>query len=184
MRFIERTDIMDYQTYAENRESIRKEILKEKADRRIHFGKYLTFLFENEKTLGYQIQEIMRVEHIVKESDILHEIDTYNSLLSDKGELCATLLIEIPSEEERDIKLRKWTNLLEEIYMELEDGSMVRPSFDESQKNEKKISAVQYLKFNVYGKAPIAIHCKTPDINLSFYLSPATKDTLMSDINS
>ena len=50
-------------------------------------GDYLTFLFENADTVRYQVHEMMRIESIVKENDIQHELDTYNELLGGSGEL-------------------------------------------------------------------------------------------------
>ena len=81
MRAVERNEILDYVTYGEERSTILEDVLEQKKPRRIHVGDYLTFLFENHDTVRFQIQEMIRVELIVKESDIQHEVDTYNELL-------------------------------------------------------------------------------------------------------
>ena len=78
MRPVERHEIIDYATYEEQRNAIREQVLKVKESRRIHVGDHLTFLFENAETVRYQVQEMMRTEKMVKESDIQHEINTYN----------------------------------------------------------------------------------------------------------
>jgi hypothetical protein len=106
-----RSEIVDYQTYEEGREAARAAIFVEKAPRRVHVGEYLTFLFENHETIRYQIQEMTRVERMVKEADILHEIETYNEVLGGPGALGATLLIEVDSPEERAVRLREWVDL-------------------------------------------------------------------------
>ena len=87
MRKVQRSEIVDYQTYTETRGETRPRILTEKKLRRLHVGEHLTFLSENHDTIRYQIQEIMRTERIVKESDIQHEIQVYNELIGDDGEL-------------------------------------------------------------------------------------------------
>jgi fructose-bisphosphate aldolase class 1 len=87
MSYIKRSDIVDYQTYGDMRDSFREQVLRAKDLRRVHVGPYLTFLFENKLTIRYQIQEMMRLEKMVRESDIEHEIKTYNGLLGAPGEL-------------------------------------------------------------------------------------------------
>ena len=82
---VRREEILDYQTYAEQREAIRQRVLAIKQPRRVHVGEVLTFLFENTDTVRYQIQEMMRTEQIVKDSAIRHEIETYNERLGDTG---------------------------------------------------------------------------------------------------
>ncbi|MBW2381912.1 MAG: DUF3501 family protein, partial [Deltaproteobacteria bacterium] len=81
MNRVERSDILDYVTYGEQRETIRDSALRAKSVRRVLVGEHFTFLFENRETVLYQIQEMMRIEHIVKEDDIRHELDTYNELI-------------------------------------------------------------------------------------------------------
>ena len=95
MKPVERKEIIDYVTYEEQRDAVRDEAMAAKALRRVHIGEYLTLLFENHLTMRYQIQEMVRVERLVKEADIQHEIDTYNEVLGGEGEFGCTLLIEI-----------------------------------------------------------------------------------------
>jgi hypothetical protein len=91
MKRVTRQEILDYVTYEEQRDKFRKKIMKIKEPRRINVAGVLSFLFENTDTIRYQIQEMMRVERMVKETDIQHEINTYNELLGDSGELGCTL---------------------------------------------------------------------------------------------
>ena len=83
MKRVTRQEILDYVTYEEQRNQIRKKLMKIKELRRINVGGVLSFLFENTDTIRYQIQEMIRVERIVKETDILHEIKIYIELLGD-----------------------------------------------------------------------------------------------------
>ena len=157
MKQVTRQEILDYVTYEEQRDKLRKKIMKIKDLRRINVGGVLSFLFENTDTVRYQIQEMIRVERIVKETDILHEIKTYNELLGNLGELGCTLLIEIDDSEERQEKLIQWLDLPNHLYLILEDGSRIRASFDERQIGDSRLSSVQYIKFNTEGKTPVAI---------------------------
>ena len=125
--------------------------------RRIHVGSWLTFLFENHDTVRFQIQEMIRVEQMVKEADIEHEIDTYNELLGSEGQLGATLLIEIDDVEKRQELLTRWTDLPAHLYVELEDGERVYAGYDNRQVGEERLSSVQYLAFDTKGRVPVAI---------------------------
>ena len=162
MKRVTRQEILDYVTYAEQRDKLRKKIMKIKDLRRINVGGVLSFLFENTDTVRYQIQEMIRVERIVKETDILHEIKTYNELLGNSGELGCTLLIEIDDSEERQEKLIQWLDLPNHLYLSLEDGSRIRARFDERQVGDSRLSSVQYIKFDSGGKTPVAIGSDLP----------------------
>ena len=154
---VSRDDIVDYVTYEDERPMSRPLALEAKRLRRVHLHDHLTFLFENRETLRYQIQEIMRAERIVREADIVHEIDTYNALLGDAGDLGCVLMIEIEDATERARLLGQWMALPGSIYLRLGDASCIYARFDESQVGDRRLSAVQYLRFEVQGQTPVAI---------------------------
>lgn len=183
MRAIERDEIVDYVTYSEQREGIRASALAAKALRRVIVGEHFTFLFENRETVRYQIQEMMRVEQIVKEADIRHEIATYNELLGRDGSLGATLLIGIDDERERAVKLHAWLGLLDHVYAALPDGTRVRPRWDDRQVGETRLSSVQYLSFPLGGRAPLAIGIDMPSVSAETALRPEQVAALQADLD-
>lgn len=183
MKKVERSEILDYVTYEDQRAEIRSEAMKAKDLRRIHVGENLTFLFENTETVRYQILEMVRAEKMVKEADILHEIDTYNELIGDTGEICATLLVEIADANERAEKLTKWVGLPEKLYLKFADGTRSFAQVDERQNEDEKISSVQFLKFNCDGKTPIAIGCEHKTYNIETELSETQKESLKEDLS-
>lgn len=180
-KLVERSDIVDYQTYEDGREATRARIAEVKAPRRIHLGENLTFLFENRETLVYQIQEIMRAERIARESAIVDEIDTYNKMLGGLGELGCAMLIEIPDAADRKPLLEKWLGLQEHIYLRLEDGSQVYASFDPMQVGSDRISAVQYLLF-ACPTPPVAIGTDFPDLSAEVELNDEQRAALAADL--
>ena len=184
MRKVTRSDVLDYETYNDRRDAIRARVLAEKAKRRIHVGEHLTFLFESTDTILYQVQEMMRLEQTVREAEIAHEIDTYNQLLGDEGELCCTLLIEIDDAAERAKKLAAWLGLPEHLYIKLDDGSLARAAWDERQVGEGRLSSVQYLKFRVGARVPVAIGSDHPELRIEAALSEAQRETLGLDARS
>ena len=184
MKPVTRSAILDYETYAEVREQVRPRVFAVKEPRRIHVGEHFTFLFENTLTMQYQIQEMVRVERLVREADILHELDTYNQLLAADGELATTLLIEIDDPARRTVKLREWLGLPEHVYATLEDGTRVRALFDPAQIGDERLSSVQYLKFPVGGRVPVAIGLDLSSAQAETRLSAEQRAALAEDLAS
>jgi len=182
MKHVSRKEILDYVTYEDQRSEVRENIMKIKEVRRINVGGVLSFLFENKDTVRYQIQEMMRVERIVKEADIQHEIKTYNEILGKSGELGCTLLIEIDDPAERDDKLRKWIDLPMHLYLKLEDETRIRATFDERQIGDGRLSSVQYIKFNTRGKVPAAIGSDHPLFKEETSLTSEQRKALSDDL--
>jgi hypothetical protein len=182
MRKVQRSELVDYQTYNDRREQTRARIMEVKRPRRVHVGEHLTFLFENTDTIRYQIQEMMRAERIVREADIQQELDTYNAVLGDAGELGCALLVEINDREERERRLREWRGLPDRVYIRCDDGSRVRPAVDRAQISEEKISAVQYLKFALGDRRPVAVGCDLPGVEAETALDDEQRAALEADL--
>jgi hypothetical protein len=185
MKAVGRDEILDYESYEEQRASIREAVMRTKAERRIHVGPYLTFLFENHETIRYQVLEMVRAERMVKDAEIRHEIETYNELLGGRGELGATLLIELDDPAMRAEKLVRWLELPSRLYVLRSDGSRARARFDSRQLGDTRVSSVQYLKFDVGDQAPIAVGCDHPDAELRHEtrLAPEQRAALLKDLS-
>ena len=179
---VQRAELLDYQTYADRRDAIRAEILAVKAARRVHLGEHLTFLFENRDTVRYQVLEMMRTEQMVREDAIRHELDTYNELLGGPGELGCTLLVEVTDPAERAVKLAAWVDLPRHLYLRLPDGSKAPARWDERQIDERKLSSVQFLKFDCGGQAPIAVGCDLPGLVAETALRADQRAALAADL--
>ena len=184
MRPVERREIVDFESYRDERPQYRARVMELKSSRRVHVGEHLTFLFENRETIRYQVQEMLLAERIVRESDIQHELQTYNELLGGPGELGATLLIEIDDPVDRAGKLRRWTELPGTLYARLEDGTRVRPEFDPRQIDDGKLSSVHYVKFRLGGRVPVAVGCELPEIVAETLLDDEQRRALAEDLAS
>ncbi len=182
MKPVPRTELLDYQTYEEIRPAFREEVMAAKAARRIHVGQDLTFLFENALTIRYQVQEMIRTERIVRERDILHELETYNALLGGSGELGCTLLIEIDDPLVRSVRLAEWFALPEHVYVLTPDAGKIRAAFDDAQRGDGRLSSVQYLKFPVKGVAPLAVGVDLPGLEAEATLTSEQRAALASDL--
>ncbi len=184
MRPVRRSELLDLAAYERSRGEIRTAILEEKRTRRVHVAGVLTFLFENTATMRYQVQEMIRAERIAKEPEILHELETYNELLGAKGELGCSLLIELADPAERDRRLREWVGLPGALYVKLEDGTKVRARFDPRQVGTDRLSSVQYLKFDVGGRTPVAVGSDLPALTAEAALDAEQRAALAADLAS
>ena len=182
MRAVRRDEIMDAAAYERSREEIRKAVIEAKRRRRVHVAGALTFLFENTATMRYQVQEMIRAEKMTGEPEILHELETYNELLGGKGELGCSLLIEIPDPAERDRALRAWVDLPAHLYVKTEDGTKVWARFDPRQVGTDRLSSVQYLKFDVGGRTPVAVGSVLPALTAETALDDEQRAALVADL--
>ena len=182
MNPVSRADLVEYQTYEDIRGAFREQVMAAKAARRVHVGRSLTVLFENALTIRYQIQEMMRTERIARERDIQHELHTYNAVLGGAGELGCTLLVEIDDPAERALRLREWFALPAHVYARGEDGTKVFARFDEAQRGDGRPSSVQYLKFSVQGRVPVAIGVDLPGLAAETALTAEQRAALAEDL--
>jgi hypothetical protein len=142
------SEILDIAQYEMARDEFRVRVIGLKKNRRLPVGPMVTFVFENHDTMLFQIQEMLRAEHIVNDDAIQHEIDTYNQLLPDENELAATMLIELPDAARIREEITKFhgVNTGEATYIRVGDERLPGV-FDAGQSDECRISAVQYVRF-------------------------------------
>jgi len=142
-------EIKNIAEYEAERETIRPRIMALKDRRRVRVGDHLTFLFEIRETVRYQIQEMMRIERIVKRQDIQHEVDTYNELIPGPNQLSASLLIEYDTPAERDVHLRQLLGIENHVWLVVDGTPPVPACFDARQISTDRVSSVQYIKFQL-----------------------------------
>ncbi|MBU43618.1 MAG: hypothetical protein CMN76_10385 [Spirochaetaceae bacterium] len=153
MSKIQPSDIMPLDQYDRIRDEYRQRIFQVKKSRRVAVGDYLTFLFENQDTMKYQIQEMARVEQLKDPEAVKHEIETYNELVPDPNEITASLLIEINDPAARAFKLKELVGLQDSVSMLIDKDYQVQAEFDDRQITDGKISSVHYLRFPLGQKA-------------------------------
>ena len=148
MKQLIQTDLLSIADYERQREPFRSQIIALKQRRRISVGPLVTLIFENRETLRFQTQEMIRVEHILEPRKIQDELDVYNALMPEAGELSATLLIEITEQE----RMKEWLD----VFMGLDHGETVAiragnqqvfGEFEGGHSHETKISAVHFVRF-------------------------------------
>ena len=98
---ITRDSLMTLEAYAKVRPEFRANVMAHKKNRTVHLGEHITLIFEDEMTMRYQIQEMLRAERIFEEEGINDELDAYNPLIPDGSNWKATMMIEYSDVEER-----------------------------------------------------------------------------------
>jgi hypothetical protein len=150
MRKLTIDDIADQRAYERERDEFRTRIIAMKKRRRIALGDLMAIVFENTDTMRFQIQEMARVERMRTDEQIEHEIETYNELIPNPGELSATLFIEINDTAKLYEWLPKLVGIQHSIFFRLSDGSVVAsiPQDEERLTREETTTTVHYVKFD------------------------------------
>lgn len=168
MKQLVQDDLLSVAEYERQREAFRARIIELKRRRRISIGPVITMVFENRETLLFQIQEMVRVEHIVEPTKIQDELDLYNQLMPEAGQLSATLLIEITDEA----RMKEWLDL----FMGLDHGKKVAiragaesvfGEFEGGHSHETKISAVHFVRFAPTASMIAALNRREVPVTLS-----------------
>ena len=148
---ISRNSLMTLEAYAKVRNSMRAHVIEHKKKRCVHLGNHLTFLFEDETTIRYQIQEMLNIEQIFDEEGITAELETYLPLVPDGNNFKATMQIEYENEAERRAALSRLIGIQDRIFMRVGGETPVYGIADEDldRENSEKTSAVHFLRFEL-----------------------------------
>src|SRR3954471_7812064 len=120
MSKITRQSLQTLEAYAKSRKEFRAKVIAHKKHRTVHLGDHVTLLFEDELTIRYQIQEMLRIEKTFEEQGIQDELDAYNPLVPDGTNLKATMLIEYEDVEERRIALAQLRGVEDRVWVRVE----------------------------------------------------------------
>jgi len=148
---ITRESLLTLEAYAKARKDFRTEVMAHKKQRTVHLGEHLTLLFEDELTIRYQIQEILRVEKTFEEAAIQDELYAYNPLVPDGHNWKATLLIEYEDIGERKEALSVLRGIEDRVWVQVGTAPRVYAIADEDleRENDAKTSAVHFVRFEV-----------------------------------
>ncbi len=148
---IERASLMTLEEYARERPQFRARVMAHKKNRLVQLGEHVVLVFEDELTIRYQVQEMLRVERIFEESGILEELDAYNPLIPDGRNLKASMMLEYPDPDERRSQLEQSIGIEDRVWIQVEGLDRVLAIADEDleRENETKTSAVHFLRFEL-----------------------------------
>lgn len=150
---ISRDSLLSLEAYARQRAEFRARVIAHKKTRSVQIGSNVTLIFEDELTIRYQVQEMLRIERTFEEAGILDELEAYNPLIPDGSNWKATMLIEFPDAEERKQQLARLIGIEDKVWVEVAgcDRVFAIPDEDLERENEEKTSAVHFLRFELDG---------------------------------
>jgi hypothetical protein len=189
---IKRDSLMSLETYARERASFRAKVLEHKKNRTVHLGEHLTLQFEDELTIRYQVQEMLRIERIFEEEGIEGELEAYNPLVPDGSNWKATMLIEYPDVDERRRMLALLKGIERRVWVEVEGCERVFAVADEDleRETEEKTSSVHFLRFELDGRmcealrggAGVTAGVDHPQYRVSAALPRNVREALAADL--
>lgn len=146
---IERNSLLTLEAYARERHEFRARVIAHKKNRTVRLGPHITLIFEDELTVRYQIQEMLRIEKTFEERGIQEELDAYVPLIPDGTNLKATMMIEYEDPVLRKIELARLKGVETRVFVEVDGSAKVYAVADEdlSRENEEKTSSVHFLRF-------------------------------------
>jgi len=192
MARIERGSLLSLEAYARERNVFRARVIEHKKVRTLALGDHITLIFEDELTVRYQVQEMLRIERIFEEDGIRQELDAYNPLVPDGSNLKATMMIEYPDVAERQRALAQLKGIEDRVWVQVGEHARSYAIADEDleRENEEKTSAVHFLRFEFDAAARAALAGGTglmvgvdhPQYQARVALAPAVRDALAADL--
>ena len=189
---IKRDSLLSLEAYARERNAFRARVMEHKKARTVRLGENLTLQFEDELTIRYQVQEMLRIERIFEEAGIQGELDAYNPLIPDGGNWKATMLIEYPDPEQRRAMLAQLKGIEERVWVQVQGAGRVHAIADEDleRENEEKTSSVHFLRFELAPPmrealrrgAELSIGVDHPAYRASTRLAPESRAALAADL--
>jgi hypothetical protein len=143
--------LLTLEAYAKARKEFRAQVIEHKKHRTLHLGEHVTLIFEDELTIRYQVQEMLRVEKIFEEQGIQDELDAYNPLIPDGRNFKATMMIEYEDVEERREALARLRGIEDRTWIRVAGHEPVFAIADEDLEREtdEKTSSVHFLRFDL-----------------------------------
>ncbi len=191
---ITRDSLMTLEAYAKARIEFRARVIAHKQTRTVALGEHVTLIFEDELTMRYQIQEMLRVEKTFEEAGIQDELEAYNPMVPDGSNWKATMMIEYPDVEERQRMLAKLVGIEDRVWARVTGFAPVYAIADEDldRSTEEKTAAVHFLRFELDAKqqqallsgAALALGVDHPGYRASVDpLTPPVRQSLLLDVS-
>jgi hypothetical protein len=189
---ITRDSLMTLEAYARWRKEHKAEVIAHRRQRSVALGEHMTLLFEDEMTIRYQIQEMLRIEKLFEDEPIQDEIDAYAPLMPDGTNWKATMLIEYPDVNERQRELARLIGIEDRMFVEVEGHARVYAIADEDldRENDEKTSAVHFVRFEftppmreaVKAGAAVKLGCDHTNYPAHVTIAPETLASLAGDL--
>jgi|SRR5688572_3532295 hypothetical protein len=193
MPHITRDSLMTLEAYDQARPEFRTQVMAHKKNRTLHLGEHVTLIFEDELTVRYQIQEMLRVERVFEVAGIQDELDAYNPLVPDGSNWKVTMMIEYADPSERSRMLARLIGIEDRVWVQVEGCARVYAVADEDleRENAEKTSSVHFLRFELESAmaqglkrgVSLAVGIDHPEYSASIgSVPPAVHASLVNDL--
>ena len=189
---IDRSSLMTLEEYARERPQFRARVMAHKKNRTVLLGEDVVLVFEDELTIRYQVQEMLRVERTLEETGIQEELDAYNPLIPDGQNLKATMMLEYPDPDRRRERLEELVGVENKVWMQANARERVWAIADEDMErgNERKTSSVHFLRFELTDDvaralkmgANLTMGVDHPRYSLEVQVPPPVRSSLVEDL--
>jgi hypothetical protein len=193
MAAIARESLLSLEAYARERKAFRARVMEHKKSRVVSLGEHLTLHFEDELTIRYQIQEMLRIERIFEDEGVRGELEAYGPLVPDGGNWKATLMLEYPDVEERRARLAELKGIEDRVWVRVAGHEPAYAIADEDleRENEEKTSSVHFLRFELGGAmrdalkrgAGLSIGVDHPNYRACVEAAPEVRASLVRDFS-
>ena len=194
MTHLSHEDLYSLEEYARIRPEFRARVIEHKKRRRLPIGPHAALYFEDELTMQYQVQEMLRIEKIFEPDGIQDELDVYNPLIPDGMNWKATFMMEYHDVQERKQALASLIHIEKAIWLQVAGFEKVRPIANEDleRSTEEKTSAVHFLRFELTqpmidalkGGAALSAGIDHPNYNYSVEMVDASvRASLLKDLH-
>ncbi|MXN73730.1 DUF3501 family protein [Burkholderia sp. 4701] len=148
---LDRDSLLTLEAYAKIRRAEHARLIAYKRQRAVPLGNHLRFLFEDETTIRYQVQEMLHIEKIFDEAGIEGELEAYRPLVPDGTNLKATMQIEYEHDAERRAALARLIGVEDRVYLQVDGHAPVYAIADEDldRETDEKTSAVHFVRFEL-----------------------------------
>src|SRR3981189_631766 len=154
-----RHSLLSLEAYARQRGEFRAKVIEHKKRRNVYLGEHVLLQFEDELTIRYQVQEMLRIQRIFEDAGIQGELDAYNPLIPDGSNWKATMLIDYPDEAERRRMIGLFRGIERRVWAQVAGSERVYAIADEDleRENDEKTSSVHFLRFELAGPMRAAL---------------------------
>jgi hypothetical protein len=192
MTHLNASDLMSLEQYARERAGFRAKVLAHKKNRQVALGPNATLYFEDQLTIQYQVQEMLRIERIFEAEGIEDELSAYNPLIPDGSNWKATFMLEYPDVDLRKRELARLIGVEDKVWVQVDghDKAFAIADEDMERDTEEKTSSVHFMRFELdpemimalKGGAGLAMGVDHDNLKVVVTVPDAVRDSLVNDL--
>ena len=192
MSHLNASDLMSLEQYSRERPAFRAKVLGHKKNRQVELGPNATLYFEDDLTIQYQVQEMLRIERIFEAEGIEEELSAYNPLIPDGSNWKATFMLEYPDVAERKVALAGLIGVEDKVWVQVDGHDKVYAIADEDleRDTEEKTSSVHFMRFELdddmvmalKGGAGLAMGADHDNLKVVVSVPDAVRASLVNDL--